>query len=138
MTFRDRTERFKELRRLYKPHTIKIKDISNYLRSAATNISHRTNAKFAKTKLAQRLGIKDPYNSDDSQEGKSLLKHTSTRNKKSLNYSDSDDLSSSSDDTQFQQTKLPSNLLHSLANEPIWLQLLHNLDENISIIQNQC
>eukprot|EP01084_Bolivina_argentea_P141719 249011_1 len=136
MTFRDRTERFKELRRLYKPHSIKIKDISNYLRSAATNISHRTNAKFAKTKLAQRLGIKDPYNSDDSQEGKSLLKHTSTRNKKSSDYSDSDDLSSSSDDDK-QPTKLPSHLLRSLENEPIWLQLLHNVDENISIIQNQ-
>ena len=92
MTYRDRTHRFKELRRLYQPHSIKIKDISTYLRSAATTISHRANAKLSKSKLAQRLRIKDPYNSDDSQEGKSLLKYTSTRN------SNSDDLSSSSDD----------------------------------------
>ena len=136
MTYRDRTDRFKELRRLYQPHSINIKDISSYLRSAATNISHRANAKFSKSKLAQRLRIKDPYNSDESEEGKSLLKYTSTRN------SNSDDLSSSSDDEQEEKLnkkrKLPQNLLNSLQSTPLWMQLLSDIDQNISIIQKQC
>eukprot|EP01083_Nonionella_stella_P094531 265249_1 len=127
MTSRDRTERFKELRRLYKPHSIKIKDISTYLRSAATTISHRANAKLHKSRIAQKLRITDPYNSDESREGKSLLDR------------DSDELSSSSDDeTEHKQSpKLPSNLRNALQHTPRWLALLSDIDRNISIIQKQ-
>ena len=38
MTHRDKTARFKELRRLYQPHSIKIKDISNNLHILEKNI----------------------------------------------------------------------------------------------------
>lgn len=141
MTARDRTERFKELRRLYQPHSIKIKDISTYLRSAATTIHNRANSKLSKTKMGRRLNIKDPYNSDDSQEGKSLLKHASTtRNdvKRRNNSSDSDDLSSSSDDEKIERKKLPQNMENALQSKPLWMQLLSDIDDNISMIQNQC
>ena len=139
MTCRDRTERFKELRSLYQPHSIKIKDISTYFRSAASNISHRANAKFSKSKLAQKLKIQEPYNSDDSQEGKSLLKkkNSSKKSSKSSSY----DLSSSDDDDDEydeKKPKLPPKLIKALQNEPRWLQLLHDIDENISNIQTQC
>ena len=134
MAFRDRTERFKELRRLYQPHSIKIKDISTYLRSAASTISHRANAKLAKSKLAHKLRIKDPYNSDDSQENKSLLKHASSTH----SLSDSDDVSSSSDEEQDKKKKLPSTLLNALQNKPLWLDLLSSIDDNVSMIEQQC
>ena len=135
MTSRDRTARFEELRRLYKPHSIKINDISSYLRSAATSISHRANAKFSKSKFNQRFKIKDPYNSDDSGEGKSLLKHTSAQNN-----ADSDSISSSSDgdNSHEQATKLPLHLVKALQTKPLWMQLLRDIDENIVILEKQC
>ena len=127
MTHRDKTARFKELRRLYQPHSIKIKDISNIIRSAA----HRAEAKF------NTFRGKDPYHhSDDSEEGISLLKTTKSK------HSDSEDSTSSSDDSDDndggERRKLPIYLSKALEHTPFWLELLGRIDENVAMIQLQC
>lgn len=130
MTHRDLTPKFKELRRLYQPHSIKIKDISNIIRSAA----HRAEAKFNTSKFAQKFRTKDPYhNSDDSEEGISLLKTNKSKN------SDSEDSSSSSDDSDDdQKRKLPLHLSKALEHTPLWMELLGRIDENAAMIEHQC
>ena len=116
---------------MYQPHSIKIKDISNIIRSAA----HRAEAKFNTSKFAQSFRTKDPYHNsaDDSEEGISLLKMNKSKN------SDSEDSSSSSDDSDDgQRRKLPANLSKALEHTPIWLELLGRIDENAAMIQHQC
>ena len=134
MTSRDRTAQFKELRRLYKPHSIKVRDISKYLRSAATNISHKAHAKLSKSSLAHKLRIRvqDPYNSDDSELG--LLHRNSNSSR-----SDSD-ASSGSDDPykHHSRPKLPFDLAQALREEPLWMRLLGDIDGNIPSMEKQC